>query len=106
MTKADGDPNAFLQPQPGQGALDRRKFHPLPGPSAEKQISEWQSGQKSRKESTRSKPQTPLQKALSEEKRRIDESMRQQGIIPGKAIYENPTQNQNVLLPTIKYASG
>lgn len=54
----------------------------------------------------RAKTQTELQKAIAEEKRRIDESMRQQGIIPGRAIYENPTQNQNVLLPTEKYASG
>ncbi|MCA9368176.1 hypothetical protein KC887_08040 [Candidatus Kaiserbacteria bacterium] len=104
MTKQDGDPNAFLQPQPGQGALDKRKFHPLPGTWAKDQIEGRHTT--STRTQKRAKPLTELQQALAAEKRRIDESMRQQGIIPGKAIYENPTQNQNVLLPTIKYASG
>jgi hypothetical protein len=104
MTKQDGDPNAFLQPQPGQGALDKRKFHPLPGTWAKDQIE----GRNTTSTRTpkKAKSLTELQQAIAAEKRQIDESMRQQGIIPGKATYENPTQNQNVLLPTVKYASG
>lgn len=106
MNGSDGNPKSYLLPQPGQKEKSTRKFHPLPGQSSKEQIKKWQEGSVKGTTRSRAPSQSPLQKALSEEKRRIDESMRQQGIIPGQAIYENPTQNQNVLLPTIKYASG
>jgi hypothetical protein len=105
MTREDGDPNSFLQPQPGQGALDKRQFHPLPGVWAKDQIA-GKADYMTMRPQRPTKELTPIKRAIAAEKRQIDESMRQQGIIPGKAIYENPTQNQNVLLPTEKWASG
>lgn len=105
--RENGDPRESLLPQPGQSNSYNPKFKPLPGDWAKMQLSESsQLSQTTRGSETSSRPKTDLQRALESEKQRIDESMRQQGIIPGRAIYENPRETQNTLLPTEKYASG
>jgi len=100
----DGNAAEYLKKQPGQVGGFSRKFHPLPGPYAQEQMNRGGKQPIERKEAHR--PRSELQKALAEEKARIDASMKQQGITPGKAIYENPIQSQNTLLPTEKYANG
>jgi hypothetical protein len=99
--RENGDPRDSLLPQPGQYDSYNPKFHPLPGEWAKQQLEG-----KVRKKTESTRPVTELQQALAAEKARIDASMKEQGIIPGKAIYENPRQSQNTLLPTEKYASG
>jgi hypothetical protein len=105
--RENGKPRDSLLPNPGQNNTYRPKFHPLPGDWAKEQLANpSRSSQATRGSGTYSKPPTDLQRALASEKQRIEESMRQQGITPGKAIYEDPRQSQNTLLPTEKYASG
>lgn len=94
----NGDPMNDLKLQPGQINAYKPKFHPLPGPWAKQQM---QGGMKVATPA-KQRATTELQKALAAERSRIEASMRQQGIIPGKAIYENPRETQNTLLPTDK----
>jgi len=109
--REDGDPRSSLKPQPGQYNSYNPKFKPLPGQLAKEQLNgnmykAHRSSRTTNGSRTSSKPETELKRALAAEKSRIEASMKQQGIIPGKAIYENPRETQNTLLPTEKYANG
>lgn len=101
--RENGDPLDSLKPQPGQINPYRQKFHPLPGKWAQEQLN---GTHRVSHEPVTHKAPTELQRALAEEKARIDHSMRQQGITPGRPVYENPRETQNTLLPVEKYASG
>lgn len=104
MTIEDGNPAEYLKKQPGQVGGFSRKFHPLPGPYAQEQMN--RGGKQPSQEARAHRPTSDLQKALAEEKARIEESMKQQGIIPARAVYADPVASQNTLLPTEKYANG
>lgn len=103
--RENGDPLDNLLPQPGQYGSYRPKFKPLPGENARRQLERQDAGMPESR--PRGRPRmTQLQHALRAEARQHDASMKEQGITPGKAIYENPRESQNTLLPTEKYASG
>ena len=101
--RENGSPQDFLKRQPGQVNPYQKKFHPLPGPWAQEQL---ESPRKAPVQVHHHRRSTPLQHALREEQERINQSLREQGITPGQAIYENPRANQNTLLPTEKFANG
>lgn len=91
-----------LKPQPGQYDSFHPKFHPLPGEWAKQQL---ERESKPRNREKRSKPQTELQKALQSEREQHEYWEDWQGVTPGKAIYEDPRQVQNTLLPSAKYGT-
>jgi hypothetical protein len=93
-----------LKPQPGQYDSYNPKFHPLPGVWAQKQLTE----STSTSAQSQSKPtheRTELQKALNAERAVHEHWEKWQGITPGKAVYENPRELQNTLLPSAKYGT-
>ena len=98
------EPLNTLKSQPGQSDSYNPTFHPLPGPWARQQLS---SGNMSQLASTskRSEPQTEIQRALANERQQHEYWEEWQGIRPGKAVYENPRETQNTLLPTAKYGT-
>lgn len=93
-----------LKPQPGQYDSYNPKFHPLPGVWAKEQMNgtyKTQSGTSSNGTAHR----TELQKALAAERAQHEYWEEWQGVKPGKAIYENPRELQNTLLPSAKYGT-
>lgn len=100
--RENGDPTDSLLPQPGQYNAYNPTFHKLPGPWAQEQMNS-QGSLHSRER--RPRETNELQRALAAERSQHEASMRQQGITPGKAIYENPRETQNTLLPTEKYGN-
>ncbi len=99
-------PMNTLKPQPGQSNEYNPKFHPLPGVWAQDQLtgkSTYMHSDFSNKENGRH--QTELQKALSAERQQHEYWEKWQGVTPGKAIYENPRELQNTLLPSAKYGT-
>lgn len=102
------EPMNTLKPQPGQSNSYNPKFHPLPGPWAQEQlngknVSRLESSH--RTGSSTSGPQTELQKALNAERAQHEYWEEWQGVKPGRAIYENPRELQNTLLPSAKYGT-
>lgn len=98
-------PMNTLKPQPGQSDSYNPKFHPLPGAWAKEQLLGKASQHHQSKTHTGSLKSTEIQKALSTERAQHDYWMEWQGMIPGKAIYENPRELQNTLLPSAKYGT-
>ena len=97
-------PMNTLKPQPGQSNSYNPKFHPLPGDWAREQLS----GNMKMERSTRSdssSTRTEIQKALAAERAQHEYWEEWQGVKPGKAIYENPRELQNTLLPSAKYGT-
>src|SRR5580658_4849092 len=99
-----------LKPQPGQSNSYNPQFHPLPGDWARQQLT----GNTSRPyaDASRSSSQngpgshrTELQKALAAERAQHEYWEEWQGVRPGKAVYENPRELQNTLLPSAKYGT-
>lgn len=108
MGKSNQNGNApmnTLKPQPGQTDSYNPKFHPLPGDWAKKQLDEGSEfGRTSRKDS-RSHKATDLDRALEAERAQHEYWEQWQGVTPGKAVYENPRETQNTLLPNAKYGT-
>lgn len=103
-------PMNTLKPQPGQTNSYNPKFHPLPGPYAQQQIlqggkteSYHQTGESN--SSQQSQMTTGLQKALASERTQHEYWEKWQGVTPGEAVYENPRELQNTLLPSAKYGT-
>jgi hypothetical protein len=95
-----------LKPQPGQSNSYNPKFHPLPGEWAKEQLSGKQDAMSgSRKASGSRERSTEIQKALASERAQHEYWEEWQGVKPGKAIYENPRELQNTLLPSAKYGT-
>lgn len=97
-------PMNTLKPQPGQSNQYDPKFHPLPGDWAREQLQQrsnsYEYQYKGKKE-----PMTNLQKALASERAQHEYWEEWQGIKPSKAVYENPRELQNTLLPSAKYGT-
>lgn len=97
-----------LKPQPGQSNSYDPKFHPLPGVWAQEQLA---SGSREaprssmRGSSQSSNKPTEIQRALAAERQQHEYWEEWQGVTPGKAVYENPREMQNTLLPTAKYGT-
>jgi hypothetical protein len=94
-----------LKPQPGQENSYNPKFHPLPGVWAQEQLQG-----KSRQEDTEShqsgsRHSTEIDKAIAKERAQHEYWEKWQGIQPGKAVYENPRELQNTLLPSAKFGT-
>lgn len=99
-------PMNTLKPQPGQEDSYNPKFHPLPGVWAKEQMESGVSYSTKTTKTTKTRgSQTELQKALASERAQHDYWMDWQGVTPGKAVYENPRETQNTLLPTAKYGT-
>lgn len=102
-------PMNTLKNQPGQSNPYDKKFHPLPGVWAKEQMASGSSFQDRPQSSTTgrsaSTKQTELQKALAAEEKQHHYWEEWQGVIPGKAVYENPRELQNTLLPSAKYGT-
>lgn len=93
-----------LKPQPGQTNSYNPRFHPLPGDWAKQQLN---AGNDYGKVSTKTSgsSQTEIQRAIASEKAQHDYWEEWQGVKPGKAVYENPRELQNTLLPSAKYGT-
>lgn len=97
-------PMNTLKPQPGQYDSYHPKFHPLPGEWAKEQMSgKTQYAHSS--PTTSGSSGTEIQRALAAENAQHDYWEKWQGVTPGKPVYENPREAQNVLLPTVKYGT-
>ncbi|MCE5294083.1 MAG: hypothetical protein LLF94_05660 [Chlamydiales bacterium] len=101
----DGNaPMNTLKPQPGQTNDYAPKFHPLPGDWAKQQLSRNNAVYKentSRKQAN----YTEIQRALDAERAQHEYWEEWQGVKPDKAVYENPRELQNTLLPSAKYGT-
>lgn len=97
-------PMNTLKPQPGQENSYNPKFHPLPGDWAKEQLMGSSSMAKygSTARNT-AHSQTEIQRAIQAEHEQHEYWEEWQGVKPGKAIYENPRELQNTLLPSAKY---
>jgi hypothetical protein len=104
LSNGGNAPLNTLKPQPGQYNSYHPKFHPLPGPWAQEQLNG--SSQPQRQSSKgNGHPQTEVQRAISAENAQHEYWEKWQGVTPGKAIYENPREMQNTLLPSAKYGT-
>lgn len=98
-------PMNTLKPQPGQENSYVQKFHPLPGDWAKQQLSSSGHPMERKSQSDSSSSQTEIQRALQAERAQHEYWEEWQGIKPGKAVYENPREMQNTLLPSAKYGT-
>ena len=95
-------PMNTMKPQPGQANSYSPKFHPLPGPWAQEQMNT----PTHTSQTTRgSKTSSDLTKALASERAQHEYWEKWQGVTPGEAVYENPREMQNTLLPSAKYGT-
>lgn len=97
-------PMNTLKPQPGQSNPYNPKFHPLPGVWAQEQLNGGEQNFVSRIKSA-STHLNELQKALQAEERQHAYWEEWQGVKPAEAVYENPRELQNTLLPSAKYGT-
>ena len=107
MGEINHDTNApmnTLKPQPGQTNSYNPKFHPLPGVWAQEQLSGSSSARQS-STTTHGSSTSELQRALAAERQQHEYWEEWQGVRPGKAVYENPRELQNTLLPSAKYGT-
>ena len=101
-------PMNTLKPQPGQSNSYDPKYHPLPGPWALEQMNETNASRQEsshRTGSSTSSHATEIQKALSAERAQHEYWEEWQGVKPARAVYENPRELQNTLLPSAKYGT-
>lgn len=95
-----------LKPQPGQTNSYNQKFHPLPGEWAKEQLNGMGRYRESTGKSNRLHGnETEIQRALHAEAAQHEYWEEWQGMKPGKAVYENPRELQNTLLPSAKYGT-
>ena len=107
MSKINQNANApmnTLKPQPGQTNSYNPKFHPLPGEWAKEQMNGSMRSYRPDAKTT-SFHSTEIQRALAAERAQHEYWEEWQGVKPGKAVYENPREMQNTLLPTAKYGT-
>jgi hypothetical protein len=106
MVKGNAPMNT-LKPQPGQSNSYNPQFHPLPGPWAKEQLSSGtrSTGHTIDNGSKESSKTTEIQRALNAERQQHEYWEEWQGVKPGKAVYENPRELQNTLLPSAKYGT-
>lgn len=97
-------PMNTLKPQPGQENSYNPKFHPLPGDWAREQLNGTARHSQSRAKLSHS-PSTEIDRALAAERAQHEYWEEWQGVKPGKAVYENPRELQNTLLPSAKYGT-
>lgn len=91
-----------LKPQPGQSNSYDPKYHPLPGPWAQQQINgKTMTGN----HQTTKAPTTEIDRALASERAQHEYWEEWQGVKPAEAVYENPRELQNTLLPSAKYGT-
>ena len=108
MGRINQDANApmnTLKPQPGQWNEYNPKFHPLPGVWAKEQMEGKSDYGRASRIASSSRAPTDLERALAEERARHEYWEEWQGVRPGKAVYENPRELQNTLLPSAKYGT-
>lgn len=110
MSKINQNANApmnTLKPQPGQTNSYDPEFHPLPGDWAKEQLSSGTrfTGHTIGHGSRGLSETTEIQRALSAEREQHEYWEEWQGVKPGKAVYENPRELQNTLLPSAKYGT-
>ena len=109
MGNIEQDTNApmnTLKPQPGQYDSYNPKFHPLPGEWAKQQLSgSMKKNGHSNSWGGDSYKDTEIQRALHAERTQHEYWEEWQGVKPGKAVYENPRELQNTLLPSAKYGT-
>jgi len=98
------EPMNTLKPQPGQTNSYNPQFHPLPGVWAQRQLNGTVDRSQSPEKSSTS-GQTEIQRALASERAQHEYWEEWQGVKPGKAVYENPRELQNTLLPSAKYGT-
>jgi hypothetical protein len=95
-----------LKTQPGQYDSYNPKFHPLPGEWAKQQLSSSDSeSYQSRSQGGSHHASTEIARALAAENAQHEYWEKWQGVTPGKAVYENPREMQNTLLPSAKYGT-
>ena len=97
-------PMNTLKPQPGQSNSYNPQFHPLPGVWAQRQLNGSMESSRQTGSSTSSAP-TEIQRALASERAQHEYWEEWQGVKPGRAVYENPRELQNTLLPSAKYGT-
>ncbi len=103
-------PMNTLKPQPGQSNSYNPKFHPLPGDWAKQQMNNGNEYSKSisssmKRGSEEFGNQSEIKRALASERAQHEYWEEWQGVRPGKAVYENPRELQNTLLPSAKYGT-
>lgn len=96
-------PMNTLKPQPGQSSAYNPKFHPLPGDWAKEQMESKHYARSNKPVANRE--DTPIEKALRAEAQQHEYWEKWQGVRPGRAVYENPRELQNTLLPSAKYGT-
>lgn len=104
ISQGGNAPLNTLKPQPGQSNSYNPKFHPLPGVWAQEQLN-GTTRNSSSQESSSLKKSTEIDRALSAERAQHEYWEEWQGVKPGKAVYENPRELQNTLLPSAKYGT-
>ena len=97
-------PMNTLKPQPGQTNSYDPKFHPLPGDWAKEQLA-GKSEMRTTGHGTPSASSTEIDRALEAERQQHEYWEKWQGVRPGEAVYENPRELQNTLLPSAKYGT-
>lgn len=97
-------PMNTLKPQPGQANSYDPKFHPLPGDWAKQQLNGEKAYQNTSTKTSGSS-QTEIDRALAAERQQHEYWEDWQGVKPGEAVYENPRESQNTLLPNAKYGT-
>lgn len=105
INQSGNAPMNTLKPQPGQTDSYNPKFHPLPGEWAREQLNGSAPTMTSMENSKQHHSQTEIQKALAAENAQHEYWEEWQGVRPGKAVYENPRELQNTLLPSAKYGT-
>jgi hypothetical protein len=106
ISQGGNAPMNTLKPQPGQYDSYVPKFHPLPGDWARQQLNGKSSdGSRSSQTTHGSASKTEIQRAIASERAQHEYWEEWQGVRPGKAIYENPRELQNTLLPSAKYGT-
>ena len=99
-------PMNTLKPQPGQANSYNPKFHPLPGDWAKEQLAgDTMNSRQSSQTTNGSRTSTEIDKALAAERQQHEYWEKWQGVRPGEAVYENPRELQNTLLPSAKYGT-
>jgi hypothetical protein len=106
ISQGGNAPLNTLKPQPGQSNSYNPKFHPLPGVWAQEQLNGKSSiASLTQTGSLTSYKATELDRALAAERAQHEYWEEWQGVKPGKAVYENPREMQNTLLPSAKYGT-
>jgi hypothetical protein len=107
ISQGGNAPMNTLKPEPGQYNSYHPKFHPLPGDWAKQQLlgNEYGTNTASQMKHGSRESSSEIQKALAAERVQHEYWEEWQGVKPGKAVYENPRELQNTLLPSAKYGT-